>query len=92
MPDEPAALSLDAKAAAFAKQHGSFSLSFDAAQNYVRPDDCPWTLELEPPVVRADGCTGWMGFTAEEALDFAASELTGIPVSGLPVREAANGS
>ena len=64
--------SLDAKAAEFAATHGSFDLHFDASQNYVRPDDCPWTLIL-------DGCedNGWGGFTAAEAIDFAASELDG---------------
>jgi hypothetical protein len=35
---------VDSAAAAFAKTRGSFSLFFDASQNYVRPDDCPWTL------------------------------------------------
>jgi hypothetical protein len=71
-------LSVDEKAAAFAAEHGSFSLLFDSGQGYIRPDDAPWTLELDPPVIRADGCTGWMGFTAGEALDFAASDLAGI--------------
>lgn len=66
---------VNSKAAAFAKEHGSFTLAFDAGQNYVRPDDAPWTLELDPPVERPDGCTGWMGFTAEEAIEFAAAEL-----------------
>ena len=65
----------DVQASAFAGQHGSFALCFDAAQNYVRPDDCPWTLELDSPVTREDGCGGWMGFTAETALEFAARSL-----------------
>lgn len=63
---------LDSKAPAFAGNHGSFSLLFDATQNYVRPDDCPWTLELD-----SEPDHGWGGFTAAEALDFAASELEG---------------
>jgi hypothetical protein len=62
-------MALDDKAAAFAKEHGSFSLHFDAGQNYVRPDDCPWALLLDGRE------TGWGGFMAEEALDFAAAEL-----------------
>jgi len=66
---------IDNKAAEFALKHGSFTLIFDASKNYVRPDDAPWTLELDPLVIRSDGCTGWGGFTAEEAIDFAASEL-----------------
>jgi hypothetical protein len=57
---------IDGKAAAFARQHGSFTLCFDAGQNYVRPDDAPWTLELDPPVERADGCTGWMPGAGEQ--------------------------
>lgn len=60
---------------AFAKAHGPFILHFNAAANYVRPDDAPWTLELDPPVTRADGATGWMGFTAAEAIGFAADDL-----------------
>lgn len=64
---------LNAKASAFAKAHGSFSLHFDAAQNYVRPDDAPWSLELHGRE------TEWGGFTAEEALDFAAAELGAVP-------------
>lgn len=71
----PVSAEINAKAAAFAREHGSFTLSFDASMNYAKVDDAPWTLELDPPVKRDDGCTGWMGFTAEEALDFAASEL-----------------
>jgi hypothetical protein len=62
---------LDAKAAAFAKQHGSFSLHFDATKNSASPDYAPWTLI---PDGRDDG---WGGFTAAEAIDFAASELDG---------------
>ena len=61
---------IDPAAAAFAKAHGSFSLFFDAGQNYVRPDDCPWTRILDG---RED--KGWGGFTAAEAIAFAASEL-----------------
>lgn len=61
---------INAKAAAFAKAHGSFALLFGAGQNYVRPDDAPWTLQLD-----SDQDHGWGGFTAIEALDFAAAEL-----------------
>lgn len=68
---------LDVKASAFAGQHGSFSLCFDAAQNYVRSDDCPWTLVLD-----ADESCGWGGFDAEAALDFAARELAAASPSG----------
>jgi hypothetical protein len=75
--------SLDAKAAEFAAGHGSFALCFDAGRNYARPDDAPWTLELDPPVTRADGCTGWGGFTAAEAIDFAAAELDGRKGAGV---------
>lgn len=64
-------LGIDAKAAAFAGRHGPFSLHFDAARNYVRPDDAPWSLELHGRTPE------WGGFTAEEALDFADSELSG---------------
>lgn len=60
-------MEFNVKAAAFAKANGSFSLYFDATQNYVRPDDAPWTLEL--------GEKAWAGHTAEEAIDFAAQEL-----------------
>lgn len=60
---------IDAKAAAFAHQHGSFSLHFDAEQNYVRPDDAPWSLELHGREVE------WGGFTGEEALASAAADL-----------------
>jgi hypothetical protein len=67
----PGRQDLDAKAAAFAKAHGSFALLFDAGQNYVRPDDCPWTLQLD-----SDTDRGWGGFTAGEAIDFAAAELS----------------
>lgn len=66
-----APLGIDAKAAAFAQRHGSFSLHFDAERNYVRPDDAPWSLELHGRTPE------WGGFTAEEALDFADSELSG---------------
>ena len=59
-------MDINSKAAAFAKAHGSFSLHFSADQNYRRPDDAPWTLEL--------GDKAWAGLTAEEALDFAAGE------------------
>ena len=65
-------MTIDDKAAAFAKLHGSFELHFDASRNYVRPDDAPWTLILD-----SDQDRGWAGFTAEEALDFAISELDG---------------
>ena len=61
---------INEKAAAFAKAHGSFALCFDATQNYVRPDDCPWTLQLD-----GEPDHGWGGFTAVEALAFAASDL-----------------
>jgi hypothetical protein len=61
---------INTKAAAFAKEHGSFALLFDAGQNYVRPDDCPWTLQLD-----SDQNWGWGGFTADEAIDFAVAEL-----------------
>lgn len=60
----------DGKAAAFAKEYGSSDLHFDAGQNYVRPDDAPWSLILDGDPDRA-----WGGFTAEEAIDFAAAEL-----------------
>lgn len=63
------AQTIDNEAAAFAKAHGSFDLHFDAGQNYVRPDDCPWSLILDGQE------NGWGGFTAEEALEFAAAEL-----------------
>ena len=65
---------LDNAAAAFAEEHGSFSLHFDASQNYVRPDDCPWALILD-----GDEGSGWGGFTAAEALEFAARELREVP-------------
>jgi hypothetical protein len=61
-------------AAAFAKARGSFSLHFDAAQNYVRPDDAPWTLILDGDG-DGEGALGWGGFTAEEAIEFASAEL-----------------
>jgi hypothetical protein len=60
---------LDSAAARFAREHGSFSLHFDATQNYVAPDDCPWTLLLDSSE------DGWGGFTAMEALEFAESSL-----------------
>lgn len=56
-------------AADFAKAHGSFDLSFDALQNYGRPDDLPWTVTLG-----SDESHGWAGYTAEEAIQFAHSE------------------
>lgn len=76
MADLPA--DLDSAAAAFAKAHGSFSLFFDASQNYVAPDDCPWTLELDD----AEPGAGWGGFTAAEAISYAASELEGGAAGG----------
>jgi hypothetical protein len=64
-------LGIDETAARFAARHGSFALHFDATGNPASPDYRPWTLEL-------DGDRGaWGGFTAEEALDFAGSELAG---------------
>lgn len=62
-------MTVDNRAAAFAKAHGSFSLHFNADQNYARPDDVPWSLELHGREVE------WGGYTAEEAIDFAAAEL-----------------
>lgn len=61
---------LNAKTAAFAQQHGSFALCFDATQNGASPDYRPWTLILD-----SDDDHGWGGFTAEEAIDFAAADL-----------------
>ena len=61
---------INTRAAAFAKQHGSFALLFDAGQNYVKPDDAPWAVQLDNQPDQ-----GWAGFTAEEAIENAASEL-----------------
>lgn len=63
---------IDAKAAAFAAEHGSFSLLFDAAENYGGREPCPlpWSVMLD-----SDQGRGWGGHTAEGALDCAASEL-----------------
>lgn len=63
-------MTIDDKAAGFAARHGSFSLHFDAARNYARPDDAPWSLELHGRE------TEWGGFTADEAIDFADRELS----------------
>lgn len=59
---------LDSTAAAFARGHGSFALSFDAGQNSASPDYRPWTLEL--------GDRSWGGLTAAEALESAVSDVS----------------
>lgn len=64
-------LGIDEKAPRFAARHGSFALCFDATMNPASPDYAPWTLELD------GGRGAWGGLSAEEALDFAASELDG---------------
>lgn len=63
--------SVNNKAAAFAKTHGSFSLWYEATENPAHPDALPWTLTLDTE----DDEIGWGGLTAEETVDFAASEL-----------------
>ena len=68
-------------AAEFVKKHGSFSLEFDAEQNYIKPDDCPWTVLVGEGAQLSDHTSvevyahGYAGFTAEEALAFADAEL-----------------
>lgn len=59
---------LDVFASEFARKHGEFSLHFDAAQNYVRPDDAPWSVEVKGKE--------FGGFTALNALQFADEELS----------------
>jgi hypothetical protein len=66
----PPAKSLDDKAAALAAKNGSFSLHFDATQNPASPDYRPWTVILD-----GSEDQGWGGFTADEAIAFAAAEL-----------------
>ena len=62
---------IDEKASAFARQHGSFALLFDAGDNYGSdPCPLPWAVMLD-----SDQGRGWGGHTAEGALDFAAAEL-----------------
>ncbi len=63
---------IDTKAMRFSRSHGSFTLHFDAAQNYSLAADRPWTVTLHSGPGRA-----WSGFTAWEALDAAESELAG---------------
>jgi hypothetical protein len=62
-------MALDDQAAAFARQHGSFSLHFDATRNPASPDYRPWTVILDG---RED--EGWGALTAGEAIDFAAEQ------------------
>lgn len=64
---------IDEKASAFARQHGSFALLFDAGDDYgTDPCPLPWSVMLD-----RDQDRGWGGHTAESALDSAASELAG---------------
>lgn len=69
VPCDPAS-ALDAKAAVFAKRHGSSALCFDASQNDASPDYRPWTLVLDGGECRSRG-----GFAATDAIEFASAEL-----------------
>lgn len=64
-------LTIDEKAAQFAARYGTFALCFSATGNPASPDYRPWTLELD------NDRGAWGGLTAEEAIDFARSELSG---------------
>jgi hypothetical protein len=72
-PGEQPAPDLDTRATALAREHGSFSLHFDATQNDASPDYWPWTLARD-----GEG-GGWRGLTASEALELAAAELAQQP-------------
>ena len=65
---------IDEQASAFASRHGSFSLHFDAAENYGGREPCPlpWALIRD-----TDPGSGWGGTTALGALEHAAAALGG---------------
>lgn len=63
---------IDEQASAFAARHGSFTLHFDAAENYGGREPCPLPWALIPD---ADPGRGWGGTTAREALEHATAAL-----------------